>query len=113
MGYQYSINSKYNVLVTVVLTGAMLAAMSSLVSCAARSSLSSCAFLRWTSASCSSSAEITPWVPDTWLHRGQDWSRYYIGDVLRHHLDLRLFSSVSILLSFSSMTFLMASLNIT
>ena len=67
---------------TVVLTGAMLAAMSSLVSCAARSSLSSCAFLRWTSASCSSSAEITPWVPDTWLAWGNIGSTYYIGDVI-------------------------------
>ena len=100
-------------IVTVLLTGAMLAAMSSLVSCAARSSLSSCAFLRWTSASCSSSAEITPWVPDTWLAGGNIGSTYYIGDVIRQHLDLRLFSSVSILLSFSSITFLMASLNMT
>ena len=45
--------------------------------------------------------------------RGQYWFNILYRRRNRLHLDLRLFSSVSILLSFSSMTFLMASLNMT
>ena len=112
MGYQYSISSKYNVLVTVLtnrcdagghvelgeLRGPQLAVQ----------------------------LRVPPLDLGQLLLQRRDHAlgarhlaaqgailTYYIGNQIKHHLDLRLFSSVSILLSFSSMTFLMASLNMT